>query len=247
MKRIFHRCLDLLYPPKCVFCDTLLQQGEEYFCRACGEKVPMAEDGKVCRTGTYFDRCAAPLYYDGMVRDSFLDYKFHEKTWRAATYAAFLEPYVRKEFPELDLVTWVPLGRRSQKDRGFDQSELLARELAKRLELPCEKILEKVRDTQQQSRLQMPEERRANVLGAYALKQGVSVRGRRILVVDDVITTGSTIDECCRVLCTAGAAEIHCVALAQAKGKVAKSAQEAEKDNEALAKRTESQYNNKME
>ena len=85
------------------------------------------------------------------------------------------------------------------------------------------------------------------MLGAYALKQTVSVRGRRILVVDDVITTGSTIDECCRVLCTAGAAEIHCAALAQAKGKVAKSAQEAEKDNEALAKRTESQYNSKME
>lgn len=236
MKQIIHRCLDLLYPPKCVFCDVLLQEGEDYFCRSCGEKVPMAEDDKICRTGTYFDRCVAPLHYDGMVRDSFLDYKFHEKTWRAAIYAAFLEPYVRKEFPQLDVVTWVPLGRRSQKDRGFDQSELLAKELAKRLNLPCEKMLEKIHDTQQQSRLQMPEERRANVLGAYELKKNVSVEGRRILVVDDVITTGSTIDECCRVLSAAGAPEIHCAVLAQAVGKVAKSARESEKDNEGLAK-----------
>ena len=223
MKKFFNRCLDLFYPPKCVFCEALLEPGEQYFCRSCGEKVPMAEGEHLCRHGSYYDRCVAPLYYEGMVRDSFLDYKFHEKTWRAATYAAFLEPYVRKEFPELELVTFVPLSRRSQKDRGFDQAELLAKELAKRLCLPCECTLTKVRDTQQQSRLERPEDRRANVLGAYDLKKGAEVRGRKILVVDDVITTGSTIDECCRVLSTAGAAEIHCAVVAQAVGKSGKS------------------------
>ena len=129
-------CLDLLYPPRCVFCDALLQEGEVYFCRNCGEKVPMAEGRKRVRTGVYFDRCVAPLLYQDMVRESFLDYKVHQKTWRAATYAAFLEPYVREEFPALDVVTWVPLGRRSQKDRGYDQSELVAKGLARRLNLP---------------------------------------------------------------------------------------------------------------
>ena len=214
MKQIIHRCLDLLYPPKCVFCDVLLQEGEDYFCRSCGEKVPMAEDDKICRTGTYFDRCVAPLQYDGMVRDSFLDYKFHEKTWRAAIYAAFLEPYVRKEFPQLDVVTWVPLGRRSQKDRGFDQSELLAKELAKRLNLPCEKMLEKIHDTQQQSRLQMPEERRANVLGVYEAVEPERFAGKRLLLVDDICTTGATLGECARVLKEAGAADVMCLTLA---------------------------------
>ena len=231
MKQLIHHYLNLLYPPKCVFCDKLLQEGEEYFCRSCGEKIPMAEGEKLCRKGTYFDRCVAPLYYDDMVRASFLDYKFHEKSWRSVTYAAFLEPYVRKEFPQLDVVTWVPLGRRSYKDRGFDQSELLAKVLAKRLGLPCEKMLEKIRDTRQQSRLQMPEERKANVLGAYEVKKDASVSGRCILVVDDVITTGSTMDECCRVLSVAGAAQIHCAALAQAVGKVTKLSQESKKDD----------------
>ena len=225
MRKIIHRCLDLLYPPKCVFCDALLGEGESYFCRSCGEKLEMAEGDKLCRKGTYYDRCVAPLYYQEMVRESFLDYKFHEKTWRSATYAAFLEPYVKKEFPEIDVVTWVPLSRRSQKDRGFDQSELVAKELSKRLNLPWEKLLEKVRDTRQQSRLVEPSERRANVQGAYALKKKVSVQGLRVLLVDDIITTGSTIDECARVLRTAGAAEIHCAAIAQAVGKVAKSAE----------------------
>ena len=99
--KLLDRCLDLLYPPRCVFCDTLLQEGELYFCQSCGEKIPMAEGRERIRTGVYFDRCVAPLLYQDMVRESFLDYKFHQKTWRAATYAAFLEPYVREEFPAL--------------------------------------------------------------------------------------------------------------------------------------------------
>ena len=230
MKKVINRCLDLLYPPKCVFCDALLKDGEQYFCRSCGEKVPMAEGEHLFRTGTYFDQCVAPMYYQDMVRESFLDYKFHEKTWRAATYAAFLEPYVRKAFPKIDMITWVPLSRRSQKDRGYDQSELVAKELAKLLELPCEKMLEKVRNTRQQSRLEKTEERRANVLGAYAMKKNVSIEGREILLVDDIITTGSTVEECARILVGAGAAKIHCAAIAQAVGKVAKIVENSEKD-----------------
>lgn len=238
--KLIHRCMDLFYPPKCVFCDTLLQSDEQYFCRRCGERAPMMEGAALCRTGAYFDRCVAPLAYEGMVRDSFLGYKFHEKTWRSDTYAAFLEPYIRQEFPHLDLVTWVPLGRRSQRDRGYDQSALIAKALAKRLGLPCEKLIEKVRETQQQSRLERPEERRANVLGAYQLRADVDVRGKSVLVVDDVITTGSTMDECCRVLAQGGAAEIHGAAVAQAGGKAAKKA-------ESLAKEEENRYNGKSE
>ena len=199
-------------------------------------------DGGGKKAGSHrrlFDRCVAPLLYQDMVRESFLDYKFHQKTWRAATYAAFLEPYVREEFPALDVVTWVPLGRRSQKDRGYDQSELVAKGLARRLNLPCERLLEKVRDTQQQSRLERPEQRRANVLGAYSVKKNASVQGRRILVVDDVITTGSTIEECCRVLTLAGAAEIHCAAVVQAVGKEDREA----KNDETLANEEETRYN----
>ena len=70
--KLIHRCLDLLYPPKCVFCDALLGEEETYFCRSCGEKSPWLKGRHLCRKGTYFDRCVAPLYYQGMVRDSFL-------------------------------------------------------------------------------------------------------------------------------------------------------------------------------
>lgn len=216
--KILNRCLDLLYPPKCVFCDTLLKDGEVYFCTQCGETVPVAEEEDVFRKGKHFDRCIAPLYYCDMVRDSFLDYKFHEKTWRAGTYASLLEPYVRSAFPSLDVVTWIPLSRRTLRDRGYDQAQLIARELSLRLKLPCEAMLEKVRDTQQQSRLQSPEERRSNVRNAFSLKRGARVEGRNILLIDDIITTGSTMESCSRVLERAGAAQVHCAAVAQAVG-----------------------------
>lgn len=227
--KLFDRCLDLLYPPRCVFCDALLQPGEEYFCRACGEKVPMAAEDQLVKTGASFDRCVAPLLYQEMVRESFLDYKFHDKSWRSAIYAALLAPYVQQEFPDVQLITWVPLSRRSYKDRGYDQSELVAKELAKRLDLPCEKVLQKTRDTQQQSRLENPEERRGNVLGAYEVRKNCAVQGKRVLLVDDVITTGSTMEECGRVLMTAGAQVVHCAALAQAVGKVAQAGESGKK------------------
>ena len=178
--KLIDRCLDLVYPPRCVFCDALLAEGEEYFCRTCGEKVPMAEDAAAVRRGTYVDRCAAPMYYEDIVRESFLGYKF----------------------------------RRSQRDRGYDQSEMIARELAKRLDLPCERLLAKLRQTSQQSRLDA-QERQSNVLGAYGVKQGAAVRGRRILLVDDIVTTGSTMEECGRVLMEAGAEAVHGAAVAQ--------------------------------
>lgn len=216
LDRCVDKCLDLVYPPRCVFCDALLAEGEQYFCRSCGEQAPVAEGMDAVRLGTYVDRCVAPLYYEGIARESFLDYKFHEKTWRAGTYAALLEPYVKEAFPDVDVVTWSPLSRRSQRDRGYDQSALIARALAKRLELPCTRLLDKVRHTGQQSRLSLPEERRANVQGAYAIRQGAAVRGRRILLVDDVITTGSTMEECGRVLRAAGAEAVHGAAIAQA-------------------------------
>lgn len=230
----FDRCLDLLYPPKCVFCDSVLQPEETFFCCACGEKLPMAEDDRLVKTGTYFDRCVAPLLYHDMVRDSFLDYKFHDKSWRGAVYAALLAPYVQKEFPDAEIIAWVPLSRRSQKDRGYDQSELVAKELSKCLDIPCEKLLQKVHDTQQQSRLENPEERRANVLGAYEVKQKAAVEGKTILLVDDVVTTGSTIEECSRVLLTAGAKAVHCAALAQAVGKVAQAGKRKEMEEKEV-------------
>lgn len=103
-----------------------------------------------------------------------------------------------------DLVTGVPLHAARRRERGYDQAELLARALAPRLGAPCVPLLRRVRDTQPQSRLG-PAGRRRNLDGAIAVLVPEAVRGRRVLVVDDVLTTGATLGACLAVLAAAGA------------------------------------------
>ena len=116
---------------------------------------------------------------------------------------------------EFDTVTWVPVSRKRLKRRGYDQARLLAEEAARVLEVPALPLLSKTRDTPPQSGLEEAGQRRANVLGVYRAPDAAA--GLRVLLADDVVTTGSTLSECARTLLTAGAAEVVCVTLAQAR------------------------------
>jgi ComF family protein len=106
-----------------------------------------------------------------------------------------------------DLVTAVPLHPARRRERGYDQAEELARALAARLGAPYLPLLRRTRPTRPQSRLG-PGERRRNVEGAIAVREPSGVRGRRTLVVDDVLTTGATLGECAAALAGAGAAPV---------------------------------------
>ena len=116
------------------------------------------------------------------------------------------------------MVTWTPLSRKRKRKRGFDQAELLARTAAGELGLPARKLLEKEKDNGPQSHLEDEAARRANVQGVYRLT-GEDLSGLRVLLVDDVVTTGSTMGECARLLLEGGAAEVWGLTLAQARKK----------------------------
>ena len=115
---------------------------------------------------------------------------------------------------QYDFVTWVPCSRRRRWQRGFDQAELLARALARELEAEVRPTLLKVRHNPPQSRTKSASARRANVLGVYRILPGAPVSGAKILVVDDIITTGATLSACGQVLRLAGAADLVCAAIA---------------------------------
>ena len=100
-------------------------------------------------------------------------------------------------------------------DRTAEYREMI--DAAERLKLPAAATLVKARHTRPQSGLDSAEARRANALGAYALLPGVDVAGKRVLLADDVVTSGATLSECARTLLEAGAAEVWCVTLAQAR------------------------------
>lgn len=218
MKSLWTLALDLLFPPKCVFCQTLLEKEEEGLCARCEKELPWLSGGPAETAGEFFSLCVSPLRYQGRVRESVHRYKFGGAVSYAATYGRLLADCVEERLAgRFDLVSWVPLSRKRLRQRGYDQARLLAEELARRLDLRAEPLLEKVRHTEAQSGLSSDSGvRRANVLGAYrALSPGL-LAGKRVLLVDDVATTGATLSECARVLRTAGAADVLCCTLAKA-------------------------------
>jgi ComF family protein len=117
---------------------------------------------------------------------------------------------------DFDLLTWIPISAQRLRKRGYDQVELLAQKVARELNRPLVPTLKKIRHNQPQSGIVGAAERRANVLGAYSILDGADVAGKRILLLDDILTTGATASECSRVLLTAGAAEVQFAAVAGA-------------------------------
>lgn len=123
-----------------------------------------------------------------------------------------------REYPDgFDVLTWVPVSRLRKLRRGYDQVELLAKAVGKELGMTPVPTLKKIRNNRPQSRLKGAEARRANVLGAYRILENTDVKGKRVALLDDILTTGATAGECARVLLSAGAKEVHCAAMAAAR------------------------------
>lgn len=206
--------LDILFPPRCVFCRRFLRSGEKLVCGECSDKLPYTADGGR-QTGDFFTVCVAPLYYEGHVRDSLLRFKFKDATGYAKAYGRLLAGCIKAELSGgYDLISWVPLSSKRLKERGYDQSMLLAMAAALELDDVAVCTLEKVKDVEKQSQMGSAEKRRANISGAYRAADRELVAGKRILLIDDIVTTGSTLSECARTLREAGAAEVLCAAVA---------------------------------
>ena len=209
--------LDLLFPPKCPFCRRVLDDPKAPLCPACQPALPWLEKKEAFRKVDHTAGCWSPLVYKDVVRDCIHRYKFTPIPAYGRPLGLLVAQCVL-DHPEIeaDVVTWAPLSRKSLKKRGFDQARLLVETLGKECALPVEHLLEKTRETQQQSLLQSPSERKANALGAYQLREGVCAEGKKILLVDDVVTSGATLSACARTLKQGGAKEVWCVTLAQA-------------------------------
>ena len=208
--------LRLLFPPKCAFCHTLLDAGEEGVCRKCRASLPFL--GDVCRGKAEFvEEVAAALYYRGDVPEAVHRFKFAGRRFYADTFAPMMAEAVRRQLSDgYDCVSWVPVSRRRYRQRGYDQAQELAVRLAALLGLPCVKTLEKIRHNPAQSATEGDAARRANVTGCYRVCDGAAAEGKRILLTDDVLTSGSTVAECARMLRMAGAENVGAAVLALA-------------------------------
>ena len=209
------KLLDFFYPPRCAFCRALLRTGTDlWVCPSCLEKLPRLTKDEQRRDVSRTELVLAPLRYEGVVRESLLRYKFGGLTAYAAVYAEFLAKCIDENGISCDSITWVPLSRRRLRQRGYDQARILAEELAKRLGLPCERLLVKRRHTRPQSGISNRARREANAAGVYAVLDSAHVEGKRILLVDDIVTTGATLSSAAGVLAEAGAAAVYGAAAA---------------------------------
>lgn len=205
------KLLDLFFPPRCAFCRTV---GVHGVCQNCEKTLPRTPE-PLCKD-TSFGVCAAPLLYEGVVRESLLRFKFHGVQGAAEGYGALLAQCVAEELGgEFDLVTWVPVSRERERERGYDQAFLLARETAKHWDTKPVRLLRKTRDNAAQSGLSSAAERQGNVLGVYKAENTEMLKNACVLLIDDILTTGSTLGECVRVLKEAGAKSVVCAALAR--------------------------------
>lgn len=210
LNRLSGRAMDALYPVKCPFCGAVMGRATD--CDVCRDDLPRCD---TFIAGAGFGRAAAPLWYTGRVRAAITAFKFKGKTGGVRTFGAMMAQTAAEQYSgAFDTITWVPISRKRLRKRGYDQTRLLAAALCVDWHVEPLELLEKTVDNAPQSECTSRAGRRANVLGVYRVTDPSAVQGRRILLVDDIFTTGATLSEAARVLKDAGAADVMCLTLA---------------------------------
>lgn len=204
---------------RCIACNSELKAGEGNFCESCREQLPFrtgeyctvcgeALDRGICllckTEKFYFDFSYAPFHYAGLIRHLILRYKNGEG-WLSRYFGEMLSDYLKLMGCEYDLITFVPADKKSRIKKGFDHAKEIAKNLAKSLDTESIVTLERVTPSGQKTYDRLG--RKAAIAGAFLIKEK-NLTDKRIILVDDVMTTGSTANECARVLKEHGAKSV---------------------------------------
>ncbi|HEX3027010.1 MAG TPA: ComF family protein [Clostridia bacterium] len=220
------RVLAILFPERCAFCGSVISPGRKA-CAACEGQLPFVT-GEIClncgRAKTFcvcghkkreYSGCVVPFYYEGPAKKGIRRLKYSRRVSVAPALAGYAAPVIVRKFggADFDFVTFVPMSTREKKSRGFNQSELFASALARMLDLPCLDVMTKPFENRPQHDC-AETERWGNVFGAFEVREGSAVEGKTILLCDDVVTTGATLNECAKMLRLSGAKKVFCSAAA---------------------------------
>ncbi len=160
----------------------------------------------------------SPLYYEDGVRASLLRFKFEQCPQYARVYASLMLRCIEEHFGEkYDILSYVPVSKKRLAGRGYDQSKLLAEEIGSLTGRRVETVIVKHRDAPPQSGMGSEEKRKANILGAYTVKDAELIKDKCIRLIDDISTTGSTLSECAKTLLLAGADKVLCCTVAKSR------------------------------
>ena len=224
-----------IFPPRCIFCHRILpiERTERGICNDCLGGLPVITENSCAHCGkpllteqAICQRCETQrdIFHQGFgvfpyhkIRKVIFDFKFQEHKNDGIVLGKIMARYWKEYYGQLlektDILLPIPMFEKKKRQRGFNQAEILTETIAKELalEYACD-VLMRVKNTVAQNRLKM-EERKQNIKGAFSVEQAEKVEGKTVVLVDDIFTTGSTINECAKVLFRYGAKEVNFVAL----------------------------------
>lgn len=195
--------LDIIYPPKnnCIVCESEFVG----LCPLCKSKIQkVKEDEELFSYG----------YYNGVLKKLILEFKYKQNFVAGKILSELLYDVIKNKKIEIDCIVFIPSSKKAIKERGFNQCEYLAKEINKSLKLKIYKDLIKAKNIKEQ-KLLSKEDRFKNIKGAFSLKTNKNIKNKRVLVIDDVVTTGATLYECEKLLRENGASEIKILTVAK--------------------------------
>lgn len=215
---LLETALDFIFPPVCGFCGKL---SEGYLCAKCREDI-IHSDIYLNQLELYQDKSIfidEHFYlfsYEEPIREKILQYKFEDKAYLASTiYEFFMNNEKLYGFlKKYDIMIPIPISSSRKRERGYNQSELLARKINRMASIPIEmQVLKKVKHNQPQSSLNR-QQRKQNVKNVYKVQNELKIQNKKILLFDDIYTTGSTANECARILKGAGSLTVGILTIA---------------------------------
>lgn len=203
LKIIKDELLYIVYPPdnKCIGC------GEDYIglCPLCLTKIQRVRENS---------RIHSYAYYSGVIKEIILKFKYKKVFLAGNILADFLYELIKENKIEAEGILFIPCSKETLKKRGFNQCEIIARKLGEKLDLPVYSDIVKIKNTKEQKALSK-EERFINIKGAFKVKNSNNIKNKKIILIDDVITTGATLLECEKVLKENGVKEIKILTVAK--------------------------------
>lgn len=207
----------MIYPHVCGICGKI----DKYaLCKKCEKRLRSQGIGNIedyTQSTSYFNEHMYLFHYNGEIREAILNYKFNQKPYIYETFLKFLKNNEKMcvQLKKYDIIMAVPISWKREKQRGYNQSNIIAKQISKMLDLKyLDKILIKIKHNKVQSTLSK-EERIKNVKGVYKILHTNKIADKNILLVDDIFTTGNTVDECSKILKKAGVKDIGVFTIAK--------------------------------
>ncbi len=215
--KYINKILNLIYPNVCGFCGKICDTN---ICKKCELNI---KNKILCKTiyyansDIYYNKHFYIFKYEGIIREKLLEYKFYNKSYM---YKCFGEIMIKNKktfgfLKNYDIIIPVPIHKKRKLERGYNQTELICRFLAKNIDtLQILNVLKKIQNTHPQSTLNKSE-RKNNVNGIYEIKNFYQLNNKKVLLLDDIYTTGSTVNECCKILRTSNPKQLDVITIAK--------------------------------